>query len=51
MVRLVIDPKSTERPLSFWDTATHDWRTPRGSFGVAVASSVNDNRLTGTFTR
>jgi beta-glucosidase len=51
MVRLVIDPKSTERPLSFWDTATHDWLTPRGSFGVAVASSVNDNRLTGTFTR
>ena len=48
-VRLVIDPASTERPLSFWDTATHAWRTPTGRFGVVVGASVTDTRLTGSF--
>jgi beta-glucosidase len=49
MVRLVIDPASTERPLSFWDSATHAWRTPTGRFGVLVGGSVTDTRLTGSF--
>lgn len=48
-VRLVIDPGSTERPLSFWDTTTHDWVTPRGKFGVLVGGSVADTPLTGSF--
>jgi beta-glucosidase len=48
-VRLIIDPASTERPLSFWDTATHAWRTPTGRFGVVVGGSVTDNRLSGSF--
>jgi beta-glucosidase len=49
MVRLVIDPASTERPLSFWNTETHNWQIPTGSFGIAVGGSVADNRLTGSF--
>ena len=48
-VRLVIDPASTERPLSFWDSATHAWRIPSGRFGVVVGGSVTDNRLAGSF--
>jgi len=48
-VRLVIDPGSTERPLSFWNTTTHDWTTPRGDFNVLVGRSVADTPLTGTF--
>ena len=37
MARLAIGPATTERPLSFWDTATDDWQIPSGTFGVAVA--------------
>jgi hypothetical protein len=48
-VKLVIDPASTERPMSFWNTRTHDWQIPSGSFGIAVGGSVTDNRLTGSF--
>jgi beta-glucosidase len=50
-VKLRIDPGSTQRPLSFWDTATHAWRIPTGEFGVLVAASVTDTRLTGSFIR
>jgi hypothetical protein len=35
--------------MSFWDTATHDWETPSGRFGIAVGESVADKRLTGSF--
>jgi beta-glucosidase len=49
MVRLAIDPASTERPMSYWDTATHNWQIPTGSFGVVVGGSATDNRLTGSF--
>jgi len=30
-VKLVIDPASTERPMSFWNTTTHNWQIPTGS--------------------
>lgn len=49
-VRMVLDPGSTQRPLSIWDTGTHDWRIPTGSYGVIVGSSVADPRLTASFT-
>jgi beta-glucosidase len=48
-VRLVIDPLSTERPLSYWDTNTHGWLTPSGKFQVLVGRSVTDTPLTGSF--
>jgi beta-glucosidase len=48
-VRLVIDPASTERPLSFWDSTTHAWQTPSGRYGVAVGRSASDIRLAGSF--
>ena len=48
-VKLVIDPASTERPMSFWDTTTHDWQIASGSFGIAVGGSVTDKQLTGSF--
>jgi beta-glucosidase len=49
-VRLVIDPGSTERPLTFWNTTAHDWMTPRGKFDILVGASVTDTQLTGSFT-
>jgi beta-glucosidase len=49
IVHLVIDPASTQRPLSYWDSATQQWRTPGGRFGVLVGASVTDIRLAGGF--
>jgi beta-glucosidase len=49
-IQLRIDPASTQRPLSYWDTTTHAWRIPAGHFGVLVAASAADIRLTGSFT-
>jgi beta-glucosidase len=48
-VRLALDPSSADRPLSLWDTSTHDWRTPSGRFTVSVGSSVTDTPLIGSF--
>jgi beta-glucosidase len=45
-VRLTIDPDSTERPMSYWNTTKHDWTKPTGAFGVLVA----DTRVAGSFT-
>jgi beta-glucosidase len=49
-VRVVLDPSSTDHPLSVWDTASHAWRTPPGRFGVQVGSSVSNLPLSGSFT-
>ena len=48
-VRVVLDPASTDRPLSVWDTARHSWRTVTGRFTVLVGASVTDRRLSGSF--
>jgi beta-glucosidase len=48
-VRLTIDPDSVYKPLSIWDTTTHDWRILGGSYTVAVGSSAFDTPLRATF--
>jgi beta-glucosidase len=48
-VRVVLDPASTDRPLSVWDTASHSWRTPTGRLTVLIGASVTDRRLSGSF--
>ena len=48
-VKLTIDPRGEDHPLSIWDTTTHDWRIPTGRFGISVASSAEDTVLTGAF--
>ncbi|HVQ17585.1 MAG TPA: glycoside hydrolase family 3 C-terminal domain-containing protein [Actinomycetes bacterium] len=48
-VKLTIDPRDDNRPLSIWDTTTHDWRIPSGRFGISVGSSVADAELAGGF--
>jgi len=49
-VRLALDPQSTERPLSYWNTTTHDWSIPRGTYSVLIGKSAGDIPLTGGFT-
>ncbi len=49
-MRLVVDPASTDRPLSVWDSGTHNWRIPTGKYEVLVGSSVSHTLLTGGFT-
>ncbi len=48
-VRLVVDPATTDRPLSVWDTGTHTWRIPTGRYRVLVGRSVDGTALTGSF--
>ena len=38
----------TRRSVSYWDTATARWITPRGDVPVYVGSSSRDIRLSGT---
>ncbi|KAK0621951.1 glycosyl hydrolase family 3 N terminal domain-containing protein [Bombardia bombarda] len=38
------------RDLSYWDVRQQNWVVPAGSFGVSVAASSRDTRLTGTIT-
>jgi beta-glucosidase len=49
-VELTIDPGSTDRPLSFWDSGSHAWRVLTGQYQVAVGSSATDAPLSGAFT-
>jgi beta-glucosidase len=48
-VRVTIDPRSPDHPLSYWDTATHAWVTAPGDYGVRVGSSSRDLPLSGGF--
>ncbi len=48
-VTLPVDPDSPDHPLSYWDTAAHEWVTPYGgTFTVLVGASSRDIRLSGT---
>jgi hypothetical protein len=46
---VALDPTSTDRPLSVWETANHTWRTATGRFTVLVGASVTDGSLSGSF--
>ncbi|KAF5367946.1 hypothetical protein D9758_004514 [Tetrapyrgos nigripes] len=39
----------SEREMSVWDTPSHSWVRPQGTFEVFVGASVKDIRLTGSF--
>ncbi|KAJ8463142.1 hypothetical protein ONZ45_g17690 [Pleurotus djamor] len=39
----------SRREISFWDVLSHTWVVPSGTFTVWVGASINDVRLTGTF--
>ncbi|GME23845.1 putative beta-glucosidase m [Neofusicoccum parvum] len=43
----VVTFELTRRDLSVWDVVSQGWVLPRGTFGVYVAASVEDVRLTG----
>jgi beta-glucosidase len=49
-VAVTLDPRLPERPLSFWNPATHDWEIPAGEFAISVGASAQDIRLTGRLT-
>ena len=49
-VRLLVDPASTDRPLSVWDTSTREWQIPAGRYQVLIGRSVDDIALSGGFT-
>ncbi|KAK7436898.1 hypothetical protein VKT23_018918 [Stygiomarasmius scandens] len=38
-----------EREMSVWDTPSHSWVKPQGTFNVFVGASIKDIRLTGSF--
>jgi beta-glucosidase len=40
-VTAVIDPASSDKPLSYWDTTAHAWATAPGSYSVAVGGSAS----------
>ena len=39
----------TRKDISYWSVVEQTWLTPRGVFQVSVGASVNDIRLTGSF--
>jgi beta-glucosidase len=49
-VSLTIDAGSAQHPLSYWDTAGHDWATAPGSYAVQVSTSASSPVLAGQFT-
>jgi beta-glucosidase len=52
-VTITIDPDASNHPLGVWDTTTHAWVIPAGSYTVLVgnSSSLRDLTSAGTFTR
>jgi beta-glucosidase len=49
-VTLTIDPKATNRPLSYWDSNAREWAIANGSYRVYLGSSAADIAATGAFT-
>ncbi|WP_433370373.1 beta-glucosidase family protein [Actinoplanes sp. CA-142083] len=49
-VQLTIDASSPDRPLSFWNTATHAWDTAPGTYQLQVGASSRDLPLASSFT-
>jgi beta-glucosidase len=45
VIRLVIDPKASNHPLSYWDTKEQKWVTASGVYGVSVGTSSADHAL------
>jgi beta-glucosidase len=41
-VEVDVDSRSANHPLSYWDTASQSWVTPRGTFVVSLGSSVDN---------
>lgn len=45
-VELTIDSDASNHPFSIWDTDADAWQTLEGEYGIAVAASSRDIRLT-----
>lgn len=41
-VTVVIDPDSSDRPMSYWDMSSDSWETPTGMYTVHVGPSSRD---------
>ncbi len=41
-VTIVIDPNSSDHPMSYWDMSSDSWVTPTGTYTVHVGSSSRD---------
>jgi beta-glucosidase len=50
-VRVMLEPNSTSRPLSYWNVHSNSWEVASGTYQLFVGASSRDIRLTGTFTR
>lgn len=49
-VHITIDPAAPTHPLSYYDTALHQWRIAPGTYRIYVGTSERDTQLTATFT-
>jgi len=49
MVHLKINPAAPNRPLSYFDEATHSWQLAPGEYRVYVGTSERNTPLTNTF--
>ncbi len=49
-VNITIDPSSSTRPLSYFNTTTNQWEIAPGTYTVYVGSSEQTTPLTATFT-
>lgn len=38
-VTITIDPRASNLPLSYWNTATHNWAIESGTYGISVGNS------------
>ena len=44
-----VEMQLTERDLSYWDIATHDWKATRGTYRIEIGTSSRDIKQTRTF--
>jgi beta-glucosidase len=49
MVTLAINPKSTNRPLSYWDSGARDWVIASGMYRLYLGTSAQDVTEIGAF--
>jgi beta-glucosidase len=47
-VTVMLDPKASSHPLSYWNVKTNGWQTAGGDYQVYVGASSRDIRLTAT---
>jgi beta-glucosidase len=49
-VSIVIDPRASTRPLSYFDTTTNSWKIKPGTYTIYIGASERNIKLTTTLT-